>query len=335
MKYRRLGSTGIEVSELAFGTWGIGGLTAGQTSYGQTDDKISLRALRHALASGITLFDTSNVYGDGHSETLLGRAFHKDRNAVVIATKVGWPSYTAPSDFSSIGMRRSLEGSLRRLQTDHVDLLQLHNPPLNWLQVHSHILDTLLSFVAEGKVRALGVSVRSPDEARTLSDQPAIVAVQANFNLMDIRVVTSDLLTARFSRVRSTIARTPLCFGFLSGLIDRTTLFPEGDHRAAWPVAQRERWIQGSEILERMVLAHGEAPLFEAALRFCISFPNIAAVLAGMLNEAEVTKNVLAVNRGTLPNPLLVEILDLHKNMKFFASAPDEERAKASTLTKL
>lgn len=334
MIYRRLGNTDIEVSILAFGAWGIGGRTDGATSYGETDDNVSLRALRHALASGITLFDTSNVYGAGHSETLLGRAFQSDRNSVAIATKVGWPSYSSPADFSPEGMRKSVEGSLRRLQTDYIDLLQLHNPPVSWVHANPDILETLRSFVAEGKVRTLGISARSPEDAAVLGDETELAAVQANFNMMDIRVVISGLLDELSSRKQSLIGRTPLCFGFLSGQIDRTTTFADGDHRGAWSIGQRERWIEGSELFNTIVERYGAAPLHRAALRFCLGFSGVASVLTGMLRESEVDENVAAVNLGPLPDQLVQEILALHQHRSFFERSPDDQLVTGAVLAK-
>ena len=334
MKRRRLGNTDIEVSELAFGAWGIGGRTAGPTSYGETDDKVSLRALRHAVASGITFFDTSNVYGAGHSEVLLGRAFRTDRAGVIIATKLGWPSYTGPSDFSPGGIRESLEGSLKRLQTDYVDLLQLHNPPLNWRATQPDLLETLQDLTAAGKIRAVGVSVRSPEEASAFVREPAVVAIQANFNMMDTRVVTSSLLQGVAGHKQSLIARTPLCFGFLSGQIDQRTVFASGDHRAAWSVDQRTRWIEGSQLFKDMVERYDAGPLPDAALRFCLSFSGVATVLSGMLNEGEVSQNAAAVNKGALPAPLIQEILALHEKLTFFVSAPANQETSDTVLVK-
>ena len=334
MRRRRLGNTDIEVSELAFGAWAIGGRTEGPTSYGETDDKVSLRALRHALASGITFFDTSNVYGDGHSETLLGQAFRTDRANVVFATKVGWPSYTDPADFSPHGIRTSLEGSLRRLQTDYIDLLQLHNPPLSWRETHPHLLDTLRELTAAGKVRAIGVSVRSPEEAQAFVAEAAVASIQANFNMMDTRVITSGLLPALGEGGQSFLARTPLCFGFLSGRIDQATVFVPGDHRAAWSVEQRRRWIEGAAIFKSVVESSASGPLHEAALRFCLSFPGVAAVLSGMLNEAEVAQNAAAIEKGPLPEPVLQEILIQHEKMTFFLPAAGGSSSNASVLVK-
>src|SRR5919197_1411698 len=134
MKYRPLGRTGLVVSEIGYGAWGIGGRTAAETSYGDTDDRVSLAALARALDLGITFFDTSAAYGDGHSEQLIGQAVKARRAEVVIATKAGYESWERAPDFSSAGIIASTERSVQRLGSDYVDLLQLHNPPIEILE---------------------------------------------------------------------------------------------------------------------------------------------------------------------------------------------------------
>src|SRR5262245_48665000 len=151
MKYRPLGKTGLQVSEIGFGAWGIGGRTDGETSYGDTDDAVSLRALAEALDCGINFIDTSSVYGLGHSETLIGRALQGRRHRALVATKAGFVRYGAQPDFSPAHLRASLEGSLRRLRTDYVDLLQLHNPPPELLRSDPAILETLRQLCSEGR----------------------------------------------------------------------------------------------------------------------------------------------------------------------------------------
>ena len=109
MNYRQLGSTDLRVSEVGFGAWGIGGLTPGPTSYGKTDDMTSLAALESALALGINFFDTSNVYGYGHSERLIGQAFSHKRQQIIIATKAGFVDYESPPDFSANAILKSVD----------------------------------------------------------------------------------------------------------------------------------------------------------------------------------------------------------------------------------
>src|SRR5207249_10447963 len=137
-----LGQTALEISEIGFGAWGIGGASAGAVSYGPTDDGESLRALRRAFDLGVTFYDTADLYGHGHSEQLIGAAFRDIRTRVVLATKVGFLAPYGPQDFSPRHVRTALEGSLRRLQTDYVDVYQLHNPPMDLLRSNPGLVET-------------------------------------------------------------------------------------------------------------------------------------------------------------------------------------------------
>ncbi|MBI3513722.1 MAG: aldo/keto reductase, partial [Proteobacteria bacterium] len=194
MRYRPLGTTGLTVSEIGFGSWGIGGPSPGATSYGPTDDAVSLRTLARALERGITFFDTSNAYGNGHSEELIGQAFRHRRASVVIATKAGFPRFDQEPDFTPDHLRRSLEGSLRRLQTDHVDLFQLHSPPIALVLDDAAILETLRALVREGKARAFGISVRAPEDGLIAIRELGVPVIQANLNLLDQRAIGTGLM---------------------------------------------------------------------------------------------------------------------------------------------
>src|SRR5258708_939141 len=242
MNYRALGRTGLVVSEIGFGAWGIGGRTVGTTSYGDTDDRTSLAALRGALDAGITFFDTSSAYGNGHSEELIGQAFKPDRSKVIVATKAGYEAWDRPPDFSAAAITASTEASLRRLGGDYIDLLQLHNAPTAVLQA-ADVREALAKLVASGKIRAWGASAKSPAEGIDALRQADVAVVQANFNMMDVRAASGGLLDEVARRQAGFIGRTPLCFGFLAGTIRRDTVFPAGDHRLGWSRAHFDNWI--------------------------------------------------------------------------------------------
>ena len=146
MNYRKFGNTGLNVSEIGFGTWGIGGNSNGAIAYGPTEDEISLQALHKAFDQGVTFYDTADLYGFGHSEELLGKAFRKIRDKVIIASKVGCLDFESGQDFSVSHMRNALEGSLRRLQTDYIDLYQLHSPSMDLLANDGQIFSTMEKF---------------------------------------------------------------------------------------------------------------------------------------------------------------------------------------------
>ncbi|MEQ8195246.1 MAG: aldo/keto reductase [Rhodospirillales bacterium] len=331
MKYRPLGRSGVLVSEIGFGAWGIGGATPGATSYGLTDDDVSLRALRYAVEDGITFFDTSSAYGYGHSEKLIGQAFKGFRGKVVIATKAGILRYGEPPDFSPKFLRRSLEASLARLQTDYVDLFQLHNPPTATLNDCGKILEIADALRQEGKIRSFGVSVRTPEDGYRAIQALRPDAIQVNFNLLDQRIIDSGLLHFAGETDTALIARTPLCFGFLTGTIDADTRFDERDHRSRWPRTQIKRWAVGGRRMRNcMTLGDGETES-QFALRFCLSFPEVASVIPGMLTEEEVRENVQASRLGPLLPSLQKKIAKVYCEIELFGDDAPADLGKVAT----
>lgn len=321
MKYRALGRTGLSVSEIGFGAWGIGGRTSGTTSYGDTDDRTSLAALARALDCGITFFDTSAAYGNGHSEMLLGQAFAGRRDKVTIATKAGYDSWDRPPDFSADAVVASVERSLGRLHCDYIDLLQLHNPPAEALREEG-LRAALARLRADGKIRAWGVSAKSPAEAIEALAEFEAPVVQANFNMMDVRALDSGLLAEAERRGAGFIGRTPLCFGFLSGTIGRDTAFPPGDHRLGWSQAQLDNWIDGaSDLLEAVEAAPGTAGA-QAALRFCLAFPAVSTIIPGILTPDEADQNAAASLAGPLPAAAAEAVLAINRRRQFFVARP-------------
>lgn len=320
MNYRALGRTGIAVSEIGFGAWGIGGRTVAETSYGDTDDRTSLAALARARECGITFFDTSAAYGDGHSEELIGAAFHGCRGEVVLATKAGYDSWDRPPDFSSEAIVASTERSLRRLRTDYVDLLMLHNPPLDTLR-SADVRKAFAKLLDSGKIRSWGASTKSPGEALAALRITDIPVIQANFNMMDVRALTGGLFEALEQQGAGFIARTPLCFGFLSGTIRRDTIFPPGDHRLGWSPAQLANWIDGARDLLEAVRATPGTGGVQAALRFCLSFTAVSSTIPGILTSSEADQDAAASALGSLPTQALDAVLEINRTRQFFVAA--------------
>jgi aryl-alcohol dehydrogenase-like predicted oxidoreductase len=317
MLYRSLGDTGLKVSEIGFGAWGIGGSTPGATSYGSTSDKVSLRALEVAFDQGINFFDTSNVYGYGHSEALIGRAFTGHRPDVIIATKAGFTKYGCPPDFSGAAIVKSVEDSLRRLKTSYIDILQLHNPdPLSTLgdgDLHNHLLKLLES----GKVRSLGVSVKNPKEIVRFAENKIFGLIQANLNLLDVRVVETGMMNICEQKKIGFVARTPLAFGFLTGKLSENESFARDDHRSSWPREQRNLWAQGGQKMLKICSEQSGCSLESAALRFCLSFPWVSTVIPGMLTEEEVLQNCSVSNNKYFAEELIAQIMDIHSCTSF------------------
>jgi aryl-alcohol dehydrogenase-like predicted oxidoreductase len=315
LRYRPLGSSSIQVSVIGFGAWGIGGRTPGATSYGATDDAVSLRALNEAFDRGITFYDTASVYGDGHSEELIGQCFHGRRRQIVIATKAGITSSFRGYDFSAPALRASLEGSLRRLRTDYVDLLQLHNAGADVVLGQSQIVEVMNRFVEEGKVRIFGFSTPSPDDALALLEVPGTACFQVNCNLLDWRAIEIGLFDRASSANIGIIARTPLAFGFLAGGLDKDTVFPDDDHRSRWSRARMAAWIEAADrIVADLDIPNSSPSRVAVALRFCLSFEAVATVIPGMLSAAEVNANVAACDEGPLDPSVIRRIENVYRH---------------------
>lgn len=313
MKYRELGNSGITVSEIGFGAWGIGGSAGGHAAYGITDDTVSIQALHAALDAGITLYDTSDLYGMGHSELLIGRAFQQRRDQVVIATKGGMVNPAGEQDFSPAYLRGALERSLSRLASDYVDLYQLHSPPPEELEQIAGLAHFLEALVKEGKARVAGVSARSPQEALLLVERHGFRSVQVNLNLLDWRAIDCGLLERCRALGVGVIARTPLCFGFLTGRYSCDDVSDPHDHRARWPREQLERWIAAAASYGAVINSGGEQTSGQKALRFCLSFDAVSAVIPGMLTAEQVQENVLASSLGGLTPGELLQVERIYR----------------------
>lgn len=302
------------VSAIGFGAWGIGGSTPGATSYGETDDEESRRALNAAFDRGVTFYDTSNVYGDGHSEELIGECFAGRRRDVIIATKAGITSSYRGYDFSPAALRESLEGSLRRLRSDYVDVLQLHNGGPDVVMGKFGIIELMQQLVAEGKVRCWGISTLSPEDALALVDVAGVGCFQVNCNILDWRAIDAGLPGQAASRGIGIIARTPLASGFLAGAVAKDTVFASNDHRSRW---QRERianWVEAAQsVLEGVNLADTPGNRVTLALRFCLSVEGVATVIPGMLTRTEVLASVAACEQGPLERDVMQSVEGVYR----------------------
>jgi len=319
MKYRTLGRTGLLVSEIGFGAWGIGGAANGAISYGPTDDRESEKALRRAFDVGVTFYDTADLYGYGHSEHVIGTVFKDMRDRVVIASKVGLLNQEGAHDFSPGHIQKSIEGSLRRLQSDYLDLYQLHDPPLALLQQDPSITESLRSLEKEGKIRAWGISVRSQEEAFVAIANLGVRVVQVNFNMTDQRVRENGLMALCRAEQVGLICRTPLCFGFLTGRYSADTQFGALDHRSRWPSSQLERWTDANALFSRVKGTDDQTDA-QFALRYCLSYPEVSTTIPGMLTDKEVEENVGASLLGPLADQARLAIEAIYKDHKFFVA---------------
>lgn len=315
MKYRKLGRTGIVVSEIGFGTWGIGGVSEGATSYGETNDSESIQALNFAFEKGINFFDTSNIYGNGHAEELLGEVFQKKRDKVIIATKVGFVRHGGPHNVSPPYIRNCLIDSLQRLKSDYVDVFQFHSVPLEIIEKEPECLETMKELKKEGKIRAIGYSVKNPEDALRAIEY-GVDVVQVNFNMIDQRIISCGVLEKANDLGTAIIARTPLAFGFLSGSITDLN-FDSKDHRSTWPMEQLEKWKSAPKAFAFINPSQIYTPV-QFALKFCISFKEISTVIPGMLHLKEVEENTATSDLPPLTEEQLELIKKVNKENHFF-----------------
>ena len=302
LESRPFGGGRIPVSAVGFGAWAIGG------SWGKVDDPTSADALHRALDRGVTFFDTADVYGDGHSEELVGRVC-RGRPGVFIATKAGrrLPAQTVDG-YTRDNLTAWIDRSRRNLGMETLDLVQLHCPPTALYQTDRVFL-LLDEFVAQGRIRAYGVSVEKIEEATLALQHPGVQSIQIIFNLFRQRPADEFFKAAR-KRGVAVIARVPLASGLLTGRITAATTFPRDDHRnfnlrgEAFDVGETfsgvplEAGLQAVEALRPLVPA--TSTLAQFALRWILSHEAVTTVIPGCRTPAQVDDNVAALR---LPAP--------------------------------
>lgn len=294
MKYRDLGNTGLTVSEIGFGGWAIGGNQFGN-SYGQTQDDVSLAALHKAYDLGCTFFETSDVYGHGQSETLIGQALRQwKRESVVIATKAGVDFYSSPQtatrqNFSEKHLRYALEQSLKRLGTDYIDVYQLQNPSMELIH-HGKVFSLMQALKAEGKIRHVGISIHDPMEGIMAVDIGQVETVQAVYNLFDHRAERALFPHCQKLAV-GLIIREPLANGFLAGKFQDSQSFEKGDIRANWPKLYLTKRIQATEQF-RKVVPQAYPGLVAMALKSVLTQPAVSVVIPGCKTPQQVVENM-------------------------------------------
>jgi aryl-alcohol dehydrogenase-like predicted oxidoreductase len=224
MQYRELGRTGWKVSTVSYGAWAIGG------AWGTVDDDESLAALNRAIDLGVNFIDTADVYGDGRSERLVGQLCRKRKEEIHVATKAGRRLSPHTADgYNRENLTAFVERSLKNLDVDAIDLVQLHCPP-NEVYYRPEVFGVLDDLVAAGKLRHYGVSVKSPEEGLKAMDYPNLQSVQIIFNMFRHRPTEMFFAEAKRRRV-GILARVPLASGMLTGKMRRDTKFEETDHR--------------------------------------------------------------------------------------------------------
>ena len=319
MKVRRLGRTDMDVSEISFGAWAIGGF------WGEVDDSESLRALHAAIDEGVNFIDTADVYGDGRSERLIARLKReRPRDRIWVATKAGrrLPQQTCEG-YSRENLTAWVDRSLTNLGTETIDLLQLHCPP-SALYRQQEVFGHLDDLVTAGKLRYYGVSVETVDEALDAMQHPGVHSIQIIFNMFRLRPAERVLPTAREKRV-GIIARVPLASGLLTGKLRKDSTFAPDDHRAF--NRQGEMFDKGEtfagvpyevglEAVERLrPLVPGGATLAQFALRWILTFEEVSCVIPGARTPAQATDNARAALLSELDTETLAGVRQVYDDL--------------------
>jgi len=303
MQYRELGRTGWKVSTISFGAWAIGG------SWGNVDDKDSLAALHRAIDLGVNFVDTADVYGDGRSERLVAQLRKERSETIYVATKAGrrLDPHVAGS-YNRANLTAFVERSLKKLDTEAIDLLQLHCPPTEvyYMPETFGVLDDL---VKAGKLRYYGVSVEKVEEALKAIEYPNVQSVQIIFNMFRQR--PAELFFGEAARRNvGILARVPLASGLLTGKLTAKSTFESDDHRAfnrhgeafdrgeTFSGVDYETGLQAVEKLRAIAPAGWKLPQF--ALRWILMFGAVTCAIPGAKNPAQAEDNVRAADMPEL-----------------------------------
>jgi aryl-alcohol dehydrogenase-like predicted oxidoreductase len=309
MKYRELGRTGWSVSPISFGTWAIG------SAWGDVEDKESLAALNRAVDLGVNFFDTADVYGDGRSERLLAQLKRDRKEEIIIATKTGrrLDPHVAGA-YTGENITGFIERSLQNLETDTLDLIQLHCPPTA-VYYYPELFGALDDLIVQGKIRNYGVSVEKVEEGIKALEYPNVQSVQIIFNIFRQRPAEIFFDLAKKRKV-GILARVPLASGMLSGKMTAQTQFSQNDHRQfnrhgesfdrgeTFSGVDYPNGLQAVEEL-RALVPEGMT-MAQFALRWILMFDAVTCAIPGAKRPSQVEENVFA---GDLP-PLSDETMN-------------------------
>jgi len=316
MEYRELGRTGWKVSEISFGSWAIGG------TWGEVDDKESIAALHRALDLGVNFFDTADVYGDGRSERLLAQLRKERHNEFYVATKAGrrLDPHVA-SGYNRNNLSAFVERSLKNLQTETLDLLQLHCPPTE-VYYMPEVFGVLDEMVKAGKIRYYGVSVEKVEEALKAIEFPQVQSVQIIYNIFRQRPAELFFPEAQRRKV-GILARVPLASGLLTGKLTKNSQFATDDHRTfnrhgesfdrgeTFSGLDFETGLKAVEIL-RPIVPTGQS-MAQMALRWILMFPAVTCAIPGAKRPQQAEENILAANLPALSNTTMAGINKLYE----------------------
>ncbi len=317
MKYRPLGRTGFNVSEISFGAWAIGG------SWGEVDDSTSLAALHRSIDLGVNFIDTADVYGDGRSERLVAQLRKERKEKIYVATKAGRRlSPHVAEGYNRENLTKFVERSLKNLATEAIDLLQLHCPPTD-VYYEPEVFGVLDDLVKAGKLRFYGVSVEKIEEGLKAIDYPNVQTVQIIFNIFRQRP-TQLFLPECARRKVGVLARVPLASGLLSGKMTRQTTFGADDHRnfnrlgEAFDQGETFSGLGGdlenafAAVDELKALVPSGQSLAQFALRWILMDVGVTCAIPGAKTPQQAEANAAAADLAALSEATMKKIREIY-----------------------
>jgi aryl-alcohol dehydrogenase-like predicted oxidoreductase len=318
MQYRELGRTGWQISASSFGAWAIGG------TWGKVDDKESLAALNRAIDLGVNFIDSADVYGDGRSERLIAQLKKERREEIIVATKAGRRLDPHVADgYNRQNLTAYVERSLRNLDTETIDLLQLHCPPTE-VYYRPEVFGILDDLVQDGKIRYYGVSVEKVEEAIKAIEYSNVQSIQIIFNIFRQRPADLFFKLAREKRV-GILARVPLSSGMLTGKMRPGTEFEADDHRTF--NRQGESFDKGETfsgvdynlslqaVEELRALVPEGWTMAQFALRWILMFEAVSCVIPGAKRISQAEDNANAADLPPIPDEVMMQVGDIYGRM--------------------
>ncbi len=307
-----------DVSKIGFGTWGLSG-----DAYGPISTKKSQKLLEHAFKKKVNFYDTAPSYGYGKVEKTLSFLLNKKRKKIFLSTKVGLykkknTAYNQSDlfNFKPNFIKKQLEESLERLQTSYVDVLFLHSPTTknckNILQIKK-LMDQLKK---EGKIRFSGISPKTPKDGIYFLSKAKFDFVQINFNLIDHRIFDTGIYDLCRKKNIKIIARTPFNLGFLAKKhnLSKIKKDKKSDHRSRWNLKQLSIWNNSYDLFRGLAKKNSMASF---ALRYCLSFQSVFAVIPGMMSTNQINVNSNKINTKKLENRILSKIKKIYRQNEF------------------
>jgi len=298
----------MKLNRIGYGTWPLGGTFNGSLSYGKVNDEDSIKALLKGYDMGVNVYDTSDFYGFGHVENLLGNVFKDVRDKIYIITKGGMTTNDGNQNFSIDYITNTFKSSLSRLNTNYVDVYMLHSPKLSVLK-ESNLVNHLKSLKEEGLIKKIGISLASPNDGIEAIETYGFEVVEVNYNILDRRAESNGLLEYCNKNSVLNVIRTPLAQGILSGKFKFNN--DTDDRRQSW---SQDKVNNNVRIYKKMLSKLNDNIYTDSqnCLRFCLSNPNVNVIIPGMKVENEVIENISTINFPLLTEKEKEDILNIY-----------------------